>query len=138
MWSVPSPLCQKSLLQEKAVCNSTGPVGGTPPGTECSTGDIHKNQSLYFDNGGKKSQAAFDAMIADYAAPAMDGLAPIEAADAATVLMHGVRITISRDGTGVMPDAADRQHHHRAYRRSGDGVRHRDRLHADATRCPQG
>lgn len=50
--------------------------------------------------GGKKSQAAFDAMIADYAAPAMDGLAPIEAADAATVLMHGVRITISRDGDG--------------------------------------
>lgn len=49
---------------------------------------------------GKKSQAAFDAMIADYAAPAMDGPAPIEAADAATVLMHGVRITISRDGDG--------------------------------------
>lgn len=50
--------------------------------------------------GGKKTQAAFDAMIADYAAPAMDGPAPIEAADAATVLMHGVRITISRDGDG--------------------------------------
>ena len=49
---------------------------------------------------GKKSQAAFDAMIADYAAPAMDGPAPIEAADAATVLMHGVKITISRDGDG--------------------------------------
>lgn len=49
---------------------------------------------------GKKSQAAFDAMIADYAAPATDGPAPIEAADAATVLMHGVRITISRDGDG--------------------------------------
>lgn len=100
MWSVPSPLCQKSLFQEKAVCNSTGPVGGTPLERGVPLGTSIKIKLFILTTGGKKSQAAFDAMIADYAAPAMDGLAPIEAADAATVLMHGVRITISRDGDG--------------------------------------
>lgn len=45
---------------------------------------------------GTKSQTAFTAMIADYNSPA--GADPITADDAATVLMHGIRITITKDG----------------------------------------
>lgn len=47
---------------------------------------------------GTKSQAAFTAMIADYSTHSPAGADPITADDAATVLMHGIRITITKDG----------------------------------------
>ena len=95
VWSVPSPLCQKSLFQEKA-CTVilTGPVGGTPLERSVPLGTSIKINLFIFDNGGQKITGSLYAIIADYAAPAMDGPAPIEAADAATVLMHGVMFTI--------------------------------------------
>lgn len=47
---------------------------------------------------GTKSQTAFTAMIADYSTHSPAGADPITADDAATVLMHGIRITITKDG----------------------------------------
>lgn len=49
---------------------------------------------------GAKSQAAFAAMIADYAQTDSTPAEPITVVDngAATVLMHGIRITITKDG----------------------------------------
>lgn len=47
---------------------------------------------------GAKSQAAYNNMIADYSTPAPAETNPIMADDAATVLMHGIRITITKDG----------------------------------------
>lgn len=52
---------------------------------------------------GAKSQAAFAAMIADYAQTDSTPAEPITVVDngAATVLVHGVRITIAKDGKAV-------------------------------------
>lgn len=47
---------------------------------------------------GAKSQAAYNNMIADYSTPAPAETNPITTDDAATVLMHGIRITITKDG----------------------------------------
>lgn len=47
---------------------------------------------------GTKSQTAFTAMIADYSTPAPAETNPITTDYAATVLMHGIRITITKDG----------------------------------------
>ena len=47
---------------------------------------------------GAKSQSAYNSMIADYSTPAPAETNPIMMDDAATVLMHGIRITITKDG----------------------------------------
>lgn len=47
---------------------------------------------------GAKSQSAYNSMIADYSIFAPAETNPIMMDDAATVLMHGIRITITKDG----------------------------------------
>ena len=72
---------------------------GNPACLACPS-HAHSDGKALTEDGkwGAKSQAAYNNMIADYSTPAPAETNPITTDDAATVLMHGIRITITKDG----------------------------------------